>query len=128
MRAEEKKLMLEQEGVVTRGTPATNEEKKKHPTLERAPKPRWRQTIDKLKERVKGWGGVPTPEEQEPTQKDEDRRVQEELLREERRKMKMPLEKKHSPETHLDKGLPYEPRWKQWMKKLKDRVKSWGKK
>jgi hypothetical protein len=26
----------------------------------------------------------------------------------------------------MDEGLPYTPRWKQWLKKLKDRVKTWG--
>lgn len=126
----EKQKMLEQEGIVQRKTPATNEEKKKHPTLEEAPKPRWRQTIDKLKERVKGWGGsVPTPEEpQEAPEKSEDERVQQELLREERKKMKMPMEKEHPEKSHVDKGLPYVPKWKQLVKKLKDRVKSWGKK
>jgi hypothetical protein len=121
---EEKKLILEQEGIVQRETPATTEERKKHPTLEK-PTPRWRQTLDKLKERVKGWG-VPTPEKPKP--EPSDREVQEELLREERQRMKSPATKEHPKGPHLDKGLPYEPRWKQVLKKLKDRIKSWGKK
>ncbi len=117
----EQKRLLEQEGIVERGEPATPEEKRKHPP--EAKKPRWRETLDRLKERVKGW--VPTPEKQEP---DEDRQIQEQLLRDEREKMKMPLMKEHPTQTHIDKGLPYKPRWRELIEKLKNRVKSWGKK
>jgi len=122
-RAETQRLM-EQEGVIERETPATADERKRVPTLEK--KPRWREVVDRLKERVKGWG-VPTPEEgkQEP-KPSEDQRVQDELLREERQKIKMPLNKEHPQTPHVDKGLPYEPKWKQLVKKLKDRVKGWG--
>ena len=128
----EKEKMLEQEGIVERRTPATNEEKAKHPTIETPKKPRWRETIDRLKERVKGWTGfgpkdVPTPEEgKKPPEKGEDQKIQDELLSEERKRLKGPTFKQHTPKPHVDEGLPYEPRWKKLVKKLKDRVKSWG--
>jgi hypothetical protein len=130
-REEEKKLMLEQEGIVERDEPATNAEKEKHPELtETAPKkPRWRETLDRLKERVKGWGGgaVPTPEKKKPeAPEDQDKGVQEALLREEMERLQRPVEKEHTPKPHVDEGLPYEPKWKQLVKKLKDRIKSWG--
>jgi hypothetical protein len=126
---EEKKKLIEQESVIERQTPATNEEKKLHPTITEKPKPRWRQTIDNLKTRINNWGKpVPTPDEKEPPQQNEDQRIQQELLREERRKIKMPMEKKHPEENHADKGLPYKPRWQQFIKKFKDRIKNWGKK
>lgn len=126
LRDEEKKLMLEQEGVVPRGKPATNEEREKHPVEEEVrPKSRWRDTLNRLRERVKGWG-VPTPEKGEPKPENEEQRVQDELLREELKKMKMPLEKEHPKEPHVDTGLPYEPKWKQLVKRLRDRIKSWG--
>lgn len=126
----EAERLLEQEGIVTRQTPATNEEKRKHPTLEAPKEPRWRGIIKNLKDRVKGWGAdnVPTPEskKEEPKEKSEDRKIQEELLREEREKIKMPMNKQHPEKPHVDQGLPYEPRWKKLIKNLKDRVKSWG--
>ena len=128
----EKEKMLEQEGIVERDEPSTNEEKLKHPPQK---KPRWRETIDKLKERVKGWTGfgekapnVPTPEpkKETPPEKTEDRKIQEDLLREERKRLKGPTFKEHTPKPHVDEGLPYEPRWKKLVKNLKNRVKQWG--
>jgi hypothetical protein len=133
---QEKQKILEQEGIVERGTPATNEEKTKHPTLEAPKKPRWRETIDRLKDRIKGWTGfgepnnVPTPEEgkEQKPEKDEDKKIQEELLREEREKLKGPTFQEHTKKPHVDDGLPYEPRWKKLVKNLKNRIKQWGKK
>ena len=121
---EETKRMLQEEedqGTVERDTPATPEEKKKHPAIEER-KPRWKERIDKMKGLMRGWPKgenetVPTPEKPKPPapKKPEPDELPE------------PLKKEHPSKPHVDKGLPYTPKWKQHIKKLKDYVKSWGK-
>jgi SWIM zinc finger len=128
LREAEKDRMLEQEGIVERAEPATNEERQRVPAEPK--KPRWRELVDKLKTRMKGWPGgeaaTPTPEEPKPEPKSEDKKIQEDLLKEERKRLKGPTFQQHTEKPHVDEGLPYEPRWKKLVKKLKDRVKQWG--
>lgn len=123
-REETKRMLQEDQGVVERETPATPEEKKKHPVLEPTPKPRWKSRIDKMKGIMRGWPTrekevVPTPEKPKPPALAPQEPVSDELPE--------PLTKEHPRGPHVDTGLPYEPRWKKYVKKLKDRFKTWGK-
>jgi hypothetical protein len=124
-REETKRMLQEDQGIVERETPATAEEKKKHPTLEPTQEPRkpsrWKEHIDKLKGLMKGWPKseketVPTPEKPKPPAPKEP----------EPDELPEPLKKEHPSKPHIDKGLPYVPKWRKWVNKVKDRVKGWG--
>lgn len=117
---DEAEQMLEDQGVIQREEPATEEERRKHPKEEPRRYQKW---IDKLKERVKGWKpekpfSVPTPE---PTKKEE-KPKEEPLIKE--TVPKPP----HAKTPHVDTGLPYIPKWRRTIDKLKQRIKQWGKK
>ncbi len=113
---EEKRLLEEQQGIVKRTEPGTAEERKEKPTTQ---EPRAKKWIDRLKERIKGWGRpkeetAPTPEEQQEAVEKAPPLIKE----------TMPP-KPHSKKPHLDKGLPYTPKWRGWLDKLKNRMKKW---